>query len=76
MDKGIFGSEPKVITRLTNASNWFIPTDVNDGLKYYQRKGLKRTMDTEFETGNYRYQTRERYSFGVTDWRGIFASAA
>jgi len=51
-DKGIFGSEPKVITRLTNASNWFIPTDVNDGLKYYQRKGLKRTMDTEFETGN------------------------
>ena len=75
-DLGIFGSAPKIITRLTSPNNWFIKTDVSDGLKYYQRKALKRTMDTEFETGNYRYQTRERYSFGATDWRGVFGSAA
>lgn len=74
-DLGVFGSEPKIITRLTSASNWFIKTDVSDGLKYYTRKALKRTMDTEFETGNYRYQTRERYSFGATDFRGVFGSA-
>lgn len=75
-DKGMFGSDPKVLTRLTSGTNWFVRTDVNDGLKYFQRKALKRTMDTEFETGNYRYQTRERYSFGATDWRGVFGSAA
>jgi len=75
-DMGIFGSDPKVITRFTSASNWFVKTDCNDGLKYFNRKALKRTMDTEFETGNYRYQTRERYSFGSTDWRGVFGSAS
>jgi len=75
-DKGLFGNEPKVVTRITSGTNWFVRTDINDGLKYFQRKALKRTMDTEFETGNYRYQTRERYSFGATDWRGIFGSAA
>jgi hypothetical protein len=74
-DKGIFSSDPKIITRFTSPSNWFVKTDVNDGLKHINRKSLKRTMDTEFETGNYRYQTRERYSFGITDWRGIFGSA-
>lgn len=75
-DKGMFGNEPKVVTRLTSGTNWFVRTDINDGLKYFQRKALKRTMDTEFETGSYRYQTRERYSFGATDWRGVFGSAA
>ncbi len=73
--KGIFGSEGKVITRLTSATNWFIRTDANDGLKHFKRTGLKRTMDTEFETGTYRYKARERYSFGYSDWRGLFGSA-
>ena len=75
-DKSVFSSDPKIITRFTSPTNWFVKTDVSDGLKYYNRKALKRTMDTEFETGNYRYQTRERYSFGATDWRGIFGSAS
>jgi len=75
-DKSVFSTDPKVITRFTSPTNWFVKTDVNDGLKYFNRKALKRTMDTEFETGNYRYQTRERYSFGATDFRGVFGSAA
>ena len=28
----------------------------------------------DFETGNVRYKVRERYSFGATDWRGVFGS--
>lgn len=75
-DKGIFGSEPQIVTRLTSPSNWYIKTDINDGLKHFERVALKRTMDTEFETGNYRYQVRSRYSFGHTDFRGLFGSAA
>lgn len=74
-DKGMFGSEPKVVTRLTSGTNWFVRTDINDGLKYFDRKALKRTMEVEFESGSYRYQTRARYSFGCTDWRGIFGSS-
>ena len=74
-DKGIFGSEPKVITRITNGTNWFIKTDVNDGLRYFNRKSLKRTVDNDFHTGNYLYQVRERYSLGMTDFRGVVGSA-
>ena len=66
-DKGLFSSAPKVITRFTSPVNWFIKTDVNDGLKYFNRKSLKRTIDTDFHSGNYMYQTRERYSVGASD---------
>ena len=31
-------------------------------------------MEGDFDTGNVRYKARERYSFGVSDSRGIFAS--
>jgi len=71
-DMGIFKGAPKVLTRLTSDSDWFVRTDVNDGLKYIDRKALKRTTDVDFASGNYRYQTRERYSFGFTDSRGVY----
>lgn len=72
--KGIFGREPVVITRLTDPDAWFIKTDINDGLKMFQRVGVQTAAERDFNTGNYRYKARERYSFGVTDWRGIFGS--
>lgn len=75
-DKGIFGADPKIITRFTSSSNWFVKTDINDGLKYMKRKGLTRKMDTDFDTGNYRYMTRERYVFGWTDPRILFGSGS
>ena len=31
-------------------------------------------MEGDFDTGNVRYKARERYSFGVSDYRGIFGS--
>lgn len=73
--KGIFGREPVVVTRLTDPDAWFIKTDVNDGLKMFQRVGVQTSAERDFNTGNYRYKARERYSFGATDWRGVFASA-
>jgi len=38
----------------------------------FQRTGMETTMEPEFSTGNIRYRARERYSFGVSDPRGIF----
>ena len=60
--------------RLTDADAFFVTTDVPDGLKMFQRSALKKGMEGDFETGNVRYKVRERYSFGVTDWRGVFGS--
>lgn len=73
-DKGIFGSDPKVVTRLTSANKWWVKTDINDGLKHIKRKGLTRKMDVDFDSGNYRYSSRERYVFGWTDPRGVFGN--
>ena len=63
-----------VMRRLTDSDAWFVTTDVPDGLKMFQRSPMKKGMEGDFETGNVRYKVRERYSFGHTDWRGIFGS--
>ena len=63
-----------VMRRLTDSDAFFVTTDVPDGLKMFQRSPMKKGMEGDFETGNVRYKVRERYSFGATDWRGIFGS--
>ena len=59
---------------LTDTNAFFIKTDVPNGLKHFQRAALKTAMEGDFDTGNMRYKARERYSFGASDWRGIFGS--
>jgi len=57
---------------LTDTDSWYIVTDVPNGMKMFQRAALKTAMEGDFDTGNVRYKARERYSFGVSDYRGIF----
>ena len=59
---------------LTDTDAWFIKTDVPNGLKHFVRAPIKTAMEGDFETGNVRYKARERYSFGWSDWRGVFGS--
>ena len=59
---------------LTDTDAWFIKTDVPNGLKHFVRAPIKTSMEGDFDTGNVRYKARERYSFGWSDWRGIFGS--
>ena len=73
--KGIFSMMPDVVTRLTDGDAWFVRTDCPQGLLHFNRKGLKKKMEEDFNTGNYLYKTRERYSFGWSDWRSLFGSA-
>ena len=63
-----------IMRRLTDSDAFYIMTDVPDGLKHFQRSPVKKGVEGDFETGNVRYKVRERYSFGFTDWRGIFGS--
>ena len=63
-----------VMRRISDSDRWFVQTDVPDGLKMFQRSAMKKGMEGDFETGNVRYKVRERYSFGWTDWRGVFGS--
>ena len=59
---------------LTDPDAFYIITDVPNGMKYFQRAAITTAMEGDFDTGNVRYKARERYSFGVSDFRGIFAS--
>lgn len=59
---------------LTDPDAWFIKTDAPNGMKMFERVSMKTAFEGDFETGNMRYKARERYSFGFSDWRGIFAS--
>ena len=59
---------------LTDTNGWFLMTDVPNGLKMFQRSPLSNSMDGDFDTGNVRYKSRERYSFGWSDPLGIFGS--
>jgi hypothetical protein len=59
---------------LTDTDAFFIKTDAPNGLKHFQRAPISTKMEGDFETGNVRYKSRERYSFGFSDFRGIFGS--
>jgi hypothetical protein len=59
---------------LTDTNAWFLKTDVPNGLKHFVRVPLATSMDADFDTGNSRYKARERFSFGVSDPLGMFAS--
>ena len=57
---------------LTDPDSFYIITDVPNGMKHLERAPLTTKMEGDFDTGNVRYKARERYVFGVSDYRGIF----
>ena len=59
---------------LTDTNAYFICTDVPNGMKHFVRSPLSNSMDGDFDTGNVRYKSRERYSFGFSDPLGMFGS--
>ena len=59
---------------LTDTDAFFIITDVPNGMKHFERTPMTTKMEGDFDTGNVRYKARERYVFGVSDYRGVFAS--
>jgi hypothetical protein len=60
---------------LTDTNGWFLTTDVPNGMKHFVRTPLSNSMDGDFDTGNVRYKSRERYSFGWSDPLGMYGSA-
>ena len=59
---------------LSDTDAFYMITDVPNGMKYFNRAPLKTSMEGDFDTGNVRYKARERYAFGCSDPRGIYAS--
>jgi len=59
---------------LTDTDAFFIKTDAPNGFKLFQRTPIRTAMEGDFDTGNMRFKARERYNFGVSDWRGVFGT--
>jgi len=59
---------------LTDPNAFFLITDVPNGMKHFVRTPIKTAMEGDFDTGNLRFKARERYQFGVSDFRGIFGT--
>jgi len=57
---------------LNDSDSFYIITDVPNGMKHFERTPLTTSMEGDFDTGNVRYKARERYVFGVSDYRGIY----
>jgi len=56
----------------TSPHAWFIRTNVQDGMKYYERVGVSFDQDNDFDTMNVKAKGYERYSFGWTDPKAIY----
>lgn len=53
---------------------WFILTNCQSGLKYFERRAPRFQNDDDFATKNALFSGTERYSFGWTDWRSAYGS--
>lgn len=71
---GLFSRGAYINHRFTDSDAWFIRTNIEDGMKHFTRVGLQTGDEGDFDTGNYRYKARERYSFGWSDWRQTYGT--
>jgi hypothetical protein len=71
---GMFPEGFKVHNYFTDPDAYFVRTDTMDAVRYFEREAPRFTNDNEFDTENQKYKTMGRYSVGVTDPRGAFAS--
>ena len=59
---------------LTDVDSYYLITDVPNGMKHFVRTPMSTSMEGDWDTGNVRYKSRERYSFGASDPLGIWGS--
>jgi hypothetical protein len=60
---------------LTSSTAWFVKTNVPDGLTLFERHELVFEQDNDFTTSNALAKSWERYSFGWSNWRSLWAAA-
>lgn len=63
------------MSRLTSPTAWFIVTDAPEGNKLMTRRGIKRSMEGDFETDTMRFKCTERYIPGFTDPHGTYGTS-
>lgn len=60
---------------LTDTNAWFLMTDCPNGFKHYEREAMETDVYNDFDTDNLKAKAIERYSFGVSNFRGAWGSS-
>jgi hypothetical protein len=70
------GSIPEIVVNnfLTDSDAWFVKTDVQDGLVWYDREAVQFTKDTDFDTDNAKAKGYMRFVPFWGDWRTLYGS--
>lgn len=71
---GMFPDGAKVNHYLTDTDAYFVRTNAPDGMKHFSRRAAAFAQDEDFDTSNLKYKASERYSFGNTDFRGVYSN--
>lgn len=64
----------KINHYLRSPTAFFILTDSPDGFKLYQREAVETDTHVDYITNNIMMKAEERYSFGITNARGVIGS--
>ena len=69
------GDVSNVVTPwLVDPDAWFVKTNTDNGLVCYVRREAEIDRDNDFDTQNLKFITTKRWSYGFTDWKGIYGS--
>ena len=61
-------------TYITSTTQYFLITSAPNGLKFFERRAPTIKQDSAFDAEVMKYKVSGRYSFGYSDWRGVFGS--
>lgn len=70
----VFPKGIKMNHYFTSNTAWFIRTNAPVGLKHFERDAVMFDQDNDFDTKNAKAACYERYSFGWSDWRGVYGT--
>lgn len=66
--------EETIVNQYLLGNAWFVLTDADNGLKHYQRTPVQTDGYVAFDTDVAMFKAWERYSFGWSNWRGIYGN--
>lgn len=73
----VTGKFPKGVVAspfLTSTTAWFIKTDVPEGMKFFERRGMAFDTDNDFETETAKFKCTHRYAYGWTDPKALYGT--
>ena len=73
--KGMFPGGYEMSSHISDVDSFYIKTNVSDGLKMFERIAMQTSTEGDFDSGSMKFKARERYAFGFSDWRAVYASS-